>query len=295
MSLLFAGIEKNQRFFVVSFGPSYNGSTQGWGSCSGSPILPGPKLTIAIPRVVRVRFSAARVLMTHLLKKFEDFLQSIDLNAYRQKYRPIMIVEMDLPKEVQAIAMLYKIYWDEKRFLTFEDFYREYYDKLGSNIRKFQRKTGMCRKCFSKGLPARIYRTWASIITQIHAGYVAESVFGNGSVAMSDELDHKGADFQVRYRDKILNYQIKKKSLSREVRQEKPKSKSPLAGEFVDLRYEVPSSDYFENPKKNNGEYKLPYQRFQSNKELKRFPNGFVIFTPYAFQQKKKEMDVALK
>src|SRR3990167_11066296 len=71
MSLLFAGIEKNQRFFVVSFGPSYNGSTQGWGSCSGSPILPGPKLTIAIPRVVRVRFQQPQVLWRLFWKKFK--------------------------------------------------------------------------------------------------------------------------------------------------------------------------------------------------------------------------------
>ena len=83
----------------------------------------------------------------------------------------------------------------------------------------------MCEKCFSKGLPARIYRTWASIITQIHAGYVAESVFGEGTVVMSGELDHQGADFQVKYRGKTLNYQVKKKSLGREVRQEKPKAK----------------------------------------------------------------------
>ncbi len=58
----------------------------------------------------------------------------------------------------------------------------------------------MCEKCFYKGLPARIYRTWASIITQIHAGYVAESVFGKNTVTMSCEFDHKGADFQVRYK-----------------------------------------------------------------------------------------------
>ena len=124
----------------------------------------------------------------------------------------------------------------------------------------------MCKDCFYRGLPARIYRTWASIITQIHAGYVAESVFGTGTVSMSIELDHKGADFQVEYIKRILNYQVKKKSLGREVRQEKPKSKNPLKGEFVDIKYEVPSSDYFENPKKKNGDYKLPYERFKNGR-----------------------------
>lgn len=202
---------------------------------------------------------------------------------------------MDLPKEIQAIDMLYKIYWKKKKFPTFEKFYGEYLQEHKTGIDHFQEKTGMCKICFGKGLPARIYRTWASIITQIHAGYVAESVFGDGTVEMSGELDHKGADFQVTYRGKILNYQVKKKSLGREVRQGKPKSVNPLPGEFVDIKYEVPSSDYFENPKKKNGEYKLPYKRFQDNKELKRFPNGFIVFTPRAFEQKKKEIDDTLK
>ena len=202
---------------------------------------------------------------------------------------------MDLPKEIQAISMLYQVYWDEKKFLNYTDFYKAYLKKYKIEIEPFRQKITMCENCFYRGLPARIYRTWASIVTQIHAGYVAESVFGEGTVAMSGELDHKGADFQVKYRGKVLNYQVKKKSLGREVRQEKPKSKNPLTGEFVDLKYEVPSSDYFENPKKKDGEYKLPYKRFQKNKELKRFSNGFVVFSPYAFEKKKKEIDEALK
>ena len=202
---------------------------------------------------------------------------------------------MDMPKEVQAINMLYKVYWDQKKFLSFEDFYKEYLNSLKTEIESFRQRTTMCKDCFYRGLPARIYRTWASIITQIHAGYVAESVFGEGTVTMSGELDHKGADFQVKYRGKILNYQVKKKSLSREVRQEGPRARNPLPGEFVDIKYEVPSSDYFENPKKKNGEYKLPYKRFKDNKELNRFSNGFVVFTPHAFEQKKKEIDESLQ
>ena len=230
-----------------------------------------------------------------LLNRFENFLQSVDLKSYRDKYRPIKIVEMDLPKEIQAINLLYKVYWDKKEFLSFEKLYKEYLKEYGTDIKKFQEKTGMCKGCFNKGLPARIYRTWASIITQIHAGYVAESVFGEGTVAMSGELDHRGADFQVVYKKKILNYQVKKKSFSGEVRRGKGGVKNKIEGEFININYEVPGSDYFENPKKKDGKLKLPYKRFQENKELKRFPNGFVIFTPYAFEQKKKEIDKTLK
>ncbi len=230
----------------------------------------------------------------NLSKKFEEFLQSVDLNTYRERYRPIKIVEMDMPKEIQAISLLYKIYWDKKQFLNYENFYKEYLRTYKKEIENFRKKVTMCRSCFYRGLPARIYRTWASIITQIHAGYVADSVFGEDSVSMSAELDHEGADFQVNYRDKVLNYQVKKASFSREVRQEK-KSKNKIKGQFIDIRYEVPSEDYFKNPKKQNGEYKLPYLRFTKNEKLKRLPNGFVIFTRQAFENKKKEIDEALK
>lgn len=230
-----------------------------------------------------------------LVQKFDNFLQSVDLKSYRDKYRPIKIVEMDLPKEVQAINMLYKVYWDQKKFLSFEDFYKEYLSSQKTEIESFRQKITMCKDCFYRGLPARIYRTWASIITQIHAGYVAESVFGEGTVSMSGDLDHQGADFQVKYRGKILNYQVKKKSFSGEVRRGKGGVKKQIDGEFVDINYEVPSSEYFDNPKKKDGGYKLPYKRFKENKELKRFSNGFVVFTPYAFEQKKKEIDNSLK
>ena len=230
-----------------------------------------------------------------LVDKFDKFLQSVDLRAYRDKYRPIKIVEMDLPKEVQAINMLYKVYWDQKKFLPFEDFYKEYLSSQKTEIESFRQKITMCKDCFYRGLPARIYRTWVSIITQIHAGYVAESVFGEGTVAMSGELDHQGADFQVKYKGKILNYQVKKKSFSGEVRRGKGGVKKQIDGEFVDINYEVPSSEYFDNPKKKDGGHKLPYKRFQENKELKRFPNGFVVFASYPFEQKKKEIDNALK
>lgn len=228
--------------------------------------------------------------MIMLLDEFETFLKSVDLFAYREKYRPIKIVEMDLPKEIQAITILYQIYWNKKKFLNYEDFYKEYLSKYKKEIEAFRKKVTMCKDCFYRGLPARTYRTWASIITQIHAGYVAESVFGDGTVAMSAELDHQGADFQVVYKNNMLNYQVKKATFSREVRQAK-KSNNQIKGEFIDLKYEVPSEDYFKNPRKKDGEYKLPYLRFTENKELKRFPNGFVVFAPFPFENKKKEID----
>ncbi|MBI2454497.1 MAG: TaqI family restriction endonuclease [Parcubacteria group bacterium] len=229
-----------------------------------------------------------------LLDKFGKFLQSIDLKTYRDKFRPIKLVEMDLPKEIQAIGMLYKVYWDEKKFLNFENFYKEYLISKKVELEIFRKKITMCKDCFYRGLPARIYRTWASIITQIHAGYVAESVFGDGTVTMSAELDHQGADFQVNYRGVALNYQVKKETHSREVRKQK-ESQVKLGGEFVDILYNVPANDIFENPKTKKGEWRKPYKEFMANKNLERFKNGFVVFTVNSFKEKKKEIDNSLK
>jgi len=225
---------------------------------------------------------------------FASFLKKVDLKDYRRKYRPIKIVEMDLPKDIQAIALLYETYWNKRELLDFNEFYEVYLKEKKELLETFRKKIMMCEKCFYLGLPARIYRTWASLITQIHAGYVAESVFGDNSVAMSEELDHEGADFQVNYKEHILNYQVKKESMSREIRREK-KKKKPIAGEFIDIKYYVPSEDVFENPKKKNGELKLPYLRFTNDKNLQRFDNGFVVFTKIAFLPKKQEIDFKLK
>jgi len=82
------------------------------------------------------------------LNEFDKFLQSVNLIGYREKYRPIKIVEMDLPKEIQAINLLYKVYWEKKEFLSFEAFYEEYLNEYGTNIKKFQEKNWNVWKMF---------------------------------------------------------------------------------------------------------------------------------------------------
>ena len=71
---------------------------------------------------------------------------------------------------------------------------------------------------FYRGLPARIYRTWASLLTQIQGGYAAEEIYGEKNVVMSAELDYQGIDMKFIYKKEEINIQIKKETLSREVR-----------------------------------------------------------------------------
>jgi len=230
-----------------------------------------------------------------LLEKFDKFLQSVELMAYREKYMPIKIVEMNLPKSIQAIELLYRVYWDEKNFIDFEEFYKIYEKEKRHELRKFQKKSGMCPKCFKKGIKARTYRTWAGLITQIHAGYVAERVFGPSTVKMSEELDRHDADIQVQYKGIILNYDVKKIA-NAGVMGRGHVPRNPILGEKISIRYEVPNLDIILHPKKKRGSgFKKAYidfaDKYLKTKMLDVFPNGFVVFTPYIFEQKKKEID----
>ena len=228
--------------------------------------------------------------MTYL-QQFTDFLKTIDLTEYRKRYAKIKIVEMDMPKNVLAIPLLYTVYWNEKRFIEFEEFYKLYLKKYKIGLEEFRISTTLCKNDFYRGLRARIYRTWSGLITQIHAGYVAEVVFGNGSVSMSPELDYQGADIRVGYKGHFLNYQIKKTSYSG-VRSPRPRSTSnKLNGDWIYINYEVPNSWYFDNPTTKKGNYRKPYQRFMNDTRFKRLDNGFVIFTENVFLPKKIEID----
>jgi len=234
-----------------------------------------------------------------LLEKFNKFLQSIELKAYREKYVPIKIVEMNLPKNIRAIELLYRVYWNEKKFISFDDFYKIYEKEKGRELRKFQIKTGMCSKCFEKGIRARTYRTWAGLITQIHAGYVAEQVFGPDTIKMSEELDYQDADIQVHYKGVVLNYDVKKIA-NTGVMGRGHTPKRPISGEKISIRYEVPNFDIILHPKKKRGGgFKKAYtdfaDKYLKTKMLIVFLNGFVVFTPFIFEQKKKEIDRASK
>jgi hypothetical protein len=233
--------------------------------------------------------------------QFTDFLKNIDLEAYRNKYTKVKTVEMDLRKEIQALATIYEQYWQnkdgEKTPLTFEDYYKIYYATNKTDIEKFWHSTGFGKncKCFNKGLEARIYRTWASLITQIHAGYVAESVFGKGTVKMGTEIDRKEIDILVVQKQRAeLKIQIKKVTHRPEFarRQENQKSEDVNVKEVF---YIVPNpNDYLDtpyykvnrkHPKPNELEPSLKdFVKFNPNGTLDRLDNGFVVFTKTAFK-----------
>lgn len=219
--------------------------------------------------------------MTNKLEKFNDFLSQIDLEKYRSKYSKIKLVELDLPKNIQAIKLLYKCYWDNFNLFDYDDFYSFYSTGLANELEEFRKKQMFSEETFYRGLPARIYRTWASLLTQIQGGYVANSIYPK--VDMSADLDYSGIDMRIYTNlknNQYINIQIKKETVSREVR-------TPWIGlkngeQITNITYEI----IYRSPLTPTGRICIPYKRWKdrwSNK-LKKLDNGFIIFLPEMFK-----------
>lgn len=233
------------------------------------------------------------------LKQFEDFLKKVDLDSYREKYSKIKIVEMDLPRNIQALQTIYEQYWDNidnrKKLPSFDEYYDIYWKRHKKEIKEFQKKSGFGSDCdcFERGLKARIYRTWASLVTQIQGGYVAETIFGKGNIKMSAELDHQGADILVTNNDGSdrLKIQVKKETHRREIARMHSNNIKKEKDVFY-LYYVVPN-DYDDPYYKRNGKgykkgdekpfVKLFKKWYPKTAVLDRLGNGFIIFTKNAF------------
>lgn len=243
------------------------------------------------------------IMELHTSGNLEEFLGSIDLPTLRDIHSATKTVEINLPKIIYThyIALFYKLYWHQKRYLHFEDFYKEFLDSLTpemvATLESFRVKNGykdpdgktnlVIKAFFYAGLKARICRTWVSILTQIHAGAVsAQEVFGEGSVNMSVELDCKQKiDVQINYKGETLNIDIKKQSHRKVARREN------IVGKYIRLTYEIPSKGDLKSRYNKNGTMKAAVKRFEDNKGIKMLPNGFVVFTKHCFEQMKKEID----
>ena len=219
--------------------------------------------------------------MNQKLKEFNNFLSKIDLITYRNKYSKIKLVELDLPKNIQAIQLLYECYWDNFDLLNYDTFYEIYITSLQTELKEFRQKQMFSEETFYRGLPARIYRTWASLLTQIQGGYVARSIYPK--VEMSAELDYNGIDMRIypeRENENYINIQIKKETVSREVR-------TPWVGirrgeQITNITYEVTSYSPLTKTGKECKPYKVWLERWGN--KLAKLDNGFIIFLPEMFQ-----------
>lgn len=216
--------------------------------------------------------------MKEKLVKFNSFLSGIDLDKYRDKYSKIKLVELDLPRNIQALNLMYKYYWKEFNLLDYTDFYSAYSSSLKNELEEFRIEQMFSEETFYRGLPARIYRTWASLLTQIQGGYVASSIYPK--VDMSEELDRSGIDIEITTaNNQCINIQIKKESFSREVRA--PWKILKKDKEITTITYEVIKDKLLTKTGKESKPYKDWSIKWKD--KLQKLDNGFIIFLPEMF------------
>ena len=207
------------------------------------------------------------------LKRFEKFLATINLAAYREKYSPIKVVELDLPKDIQPLKIMYETYWDNRNceYPDFENFYRRlYWPSVKTAAEDFRKKSFFSKETFAVGLPARIYRTWASLLTQIQGAYLMEVIHGKGNVRMSVSQDYRGRDIILRI-GKNENFGIQIKKITR---RKVSRAVTP-AGKNINVEYEVPGGKYTKT-----GKIRKPFADWEKEwkGKLKHLDNGFIIF-----------------
>lgn len=214
---------------------------------------------------------------------FVNFLSKLDLDYYREKYKGYKSVEEDLPKNCQILDFIYKYYWEEKKFLFFDEFINEVIEKLEPNLSFYNLKRNnndvdseKNYNLFLKGWIARQYRTWVSILTQIQFGYLYQKLNLNDMVLMSKELDEKGIDIRVVGKK---DYGIKKVSKRTDIHSELNEKTG-----VISIRYSVPKNQDLKSPLKKNGEMKLGVKSFFENGKLDFLPNGFIIFNEKIFE-----------
>lgn len=116
------------------------------------------------------------------LSKFREFLASIPLSKHREETKDIKWVEQNLPREILPLASIFRYYWEERRFLAFDDWFEEFWEEINSNPQSRSALEGFKKYHFNRsieengwfkrGFRARMYRTWVSLLTQLDFCYM---------------------------------------------------------------------------------------------------------------------------
>lgn len=217
---------------------------------------------------------------------FENFLAGVDLEGYRERYSPIKTVELNLPKQIHPLAAMYECYWAGRpaSYPCYEEFYDAWYlPSVAQEAEEFRVRSRFSKETFYLGLRARIYRTWASVLTQIQGAYVAEEIYGVGNVHMSVSQDHRGRDIIFTIPDiGDFGVQIKKSS----ERKDALTRRTSDGGGLIDIDYEVPSAPPLTPVRQQRSK---GYQRWEKKwgRLLRRLDNGFIVFRDEMFVPKR--------
>jgi hypothetical protein len=220
------------------------------------------------------------------LRKYENFLEGIDLAGYA-KLRKIKTVEQDLPKSLNPLPLIYKFYWEEKNFLSYEEFFSTYWEGNLHAVMEFVKKYfyGCSLQFVEEGFKARIYRTWISLLTQFHFQYLWTELFNEKyPLEASADLDLTGIDSRIFVGDKSIGIQIKKVSYRREASQRRfTKRQKKLVNAICEVPYLVIDIEEVSRKlesKRTKEETKKKLRALLSFFEgnFKVLSNGFVVF-----------------
>ncbi|MGB9721333.1 MAG: TaqI family restriction endonuclease [bacterium] len=219
------------------------------------------------------------------LNRYRKFLESIPLNKYRKELKEIKWVEQDLPKEILPLASIFKHYWENRKFLEFDEWFEKFWREINTcpeskkALEEFKRyffnKSLEENDWFRKGFKARMYRTWVSVLTQLDFCYMFEYVCAkegkNLQLECNAELDAKGIDAKIN----DIGFQVAKISQQKEARTVGGKKT------IITIPYAVFNIEEFErrltSPRvKDKSGYQKALESF--HKYFYLLGNGFVVF-----------------
>jgi hypothetical protein len=221
--------------------------------------------------------------MKNTYKDFLIFLENINLTEYRKEFSGYRAVEENLPSNIWILSLIYEVYWNQRNFISFDDFFDLLFKEKEIDLRDYNKKRNSedpdadnpyVFKLFLKNFKARQYRTWTSILGQIQLGLLLEEKYLEKKIEMSQELDKSGIDIRIIDKTDIINLGLKKVTKRKDINPKTEEKKGVKS-----IKYFVPKSDDIINNKKKNGEFRKAYIDFIEDGTLSMLKNGFIIFT----------------
>ncbi len=214
------------------------------------------------------------------IQQYESFLSSLVLYPALSKIKNI---EMDLKGELNPSFHLDKLFFLERQWLSFEQFYYYYFDQYKDVIKK---EFGFSdEENFEKGLWARLYRTQFGFLTEYHAFYLCSEFFGKEKLNRSVELDKAGVDFQLTINDMLYNVHIfvdTPRAWSFRNYKSEHKNVNSLQGLHINLPYSLKENNFnsLRYLKNKFGVYTISYLQYLKEQiEMGRIKNNNITGT----------------
>lgn len=223
-----------------------------------------------------------------VLSAFEQFLESIPLDRYREELMPIKTVEQDLPPDLNPLPAIYAAFWVEQpvQFPEYDAFFDKWWKEHLLPLDAFIRRYfwGCSHEFVFLGFKARLYRTLISVLTQFHFGYLWRA-HCKLPMEASAELDMKGIDGLV-YCDTVrVALQVKKETYRPEARGPgRFAARRREADWIVEVPYTVATEQELREKaskaKKQETRERYESLAFLAGRLQRQLANGFVVFRP---------------